>query len=364
MGAHPSAPSAIAEIGTSLDILIRQSPAALLGDRCKDHFGDGLPFLLKLLAAERPLSIQAHPDKNQAEDGWKRENAAAVPLDAASRNYRDDNHKPEILCALTPFQALCGFRPVQEIRNLLDAFGASVLDTLNKTLNANDDRSALEAFLVSLHSLDRDRRRGLSEYALSAVERLCKEAPASAPLWRLVARLAKLEGGDPTIVAPLFLNYVELAPGEAVYLPAGVLHSYVGGFGVELMANSDNVLRGGLTKKHVDMDELLRVLRFEPHAPEVLKSAASDEDNLPYFGTPAAEFRLYEFAAKGEESRKALPESVPSIVVVIDGEFSIEAGDGEGVAGIAKGQSVFVAASAPTPLIRGRGLAYVASVPL
>lgn len=364
MGAHPSSPSkALSQRSEiALDQLIRRSPEEMLGERSAAAFGPRLPFLFKLLAAARPLSIQAHPNKEQAAEGWRKENAAGIPADAPNRNYRDDNHKPEIMCAITPFQALCGFRPAGEIGALLDAFGAPVLRDQREALRLETGGAAHRAFFVLLNSLAADKKRELAQYAIANEERLCREYSGDAPLWRLAAELSRLEGEDASVVAPLFLNYIELRPGEAIFLPAGVLHSYVGGFGVELMANSDNVLRGGLTKKHVDIDELLRVLRFEPFAPAVLKPESDTRNGLRQYRANASEFRLHEFDARAASKKSALPASVPSIAVVIEGAFEVRA-ENAGSIRLKRGESAFIPAAAAESTIGGSGLAYIASVP-
>lgn len=327
MGAHPNAPSVVlSEKGPiPLDKLIEATPERVVGERCVAAFNSRLPFLFKLLAAARPLSIQAHPDKQQAADGWRRENDAGIPLTAPNRNYRDDNHKPEIMCAITPFRALCGFRPPGEISALLDALDAPCLRNARAALDCGNEGIALRSFFSRLNALSGDEKQELGKHAASKLDALEKTDRANAPLWRLTAELAAIESGDAAVIAPLFLNYIELNPGEAVFLPAGVLHSYVGGFGVELMANSDNVLRGGLTKKHVDLGELLRVLRFEPFRPTILVPEPAQAAGLRCYNAPVSEFRLCALDSRSSRTSAALPSATPSIVVVVAGEFEVRA---------------------------------------
>ena len=364
MGAHSNAPSKAVSDGfeAPLDELILRFPTEMLGESCLRTFGPRLPYLLKLLAAARPLSIQAHPDKTQAAEGWSRENAAGIPADSPRRNYKDDSHKPEIICAITPFRAMCGFRPVREIDAFLDIFDAPPLRSLRKALSSINEHDSLKAFFSGLNALGLEERRALGSYAPDRAVLLSRRDPINAPVWSLLAELSRLETEDPSFIAPLFLNCIDLRPGEAVFLPAGVLHSYVEGFGVELMANSDNVLRGGLTKKHVDVEELLRVLRFVPFAPTILKPQGAGPAGLRHYETEAAEFRLFEFDARLAPTRSPLPSSVPTIVVVIEGSFVVSE-EGCGNLGLRKGESAFVPAEAPSATIEGTGLAYIASTP-
>ena len=239
LGTHPGSPA--------------RTPTGSLADIAR------LPFLLKVLAAAAPLSLQAHPTIAQAVAGFARENAAGVPLDAPNRNYRDELHKPEILFALSPFRALCGFRPAAETRAALERLLAEVpgdavlISWLNRLGDDDDIRSTFEWLL--------SRGSGVSEMLTSLV---AAAALVDGEHYALIAELAAAYPGDPGIAISLMLNLVTLSPGEVLYLPAGNIHTYIEGVGIELMAASDNVLRGGLTPKHVDVAELLSVLDFEP----------------------------------------------------------------------------------------------------
>jgi mannose-6-phosphate isomerase len=218
-----------------------------------------LPFLLKVLGAASPLSLQAHPTIEQAVAGYARENALGIPLDAANRNYRDELHKPEIIYALTPFRALCGFREAAQTRAaigrlLAAAPGDAALTGWIERLRSEDDIQPVFAWLLS-------RGDGVDELLSALVDAASR---VDGPHFALVGSLAEAYPGDPGIAVSLMLNLVTLAPGEALFLPAGNIHAYIEGLGVELMAASDNVLRGGLTPKHVDVDELLAVLDFTP----------------------------------------------------------------------------------------------------
>jgi mannose-6-phosphate isomerase len=259
-GAHPDGPSPAPALDTTLDALIAADPEGTLGGAVLDTFGARLPFLLKILAADTALSIQVHPNLDQARAGYAREDAAGVPRDAPNRNYRDANHKPELLCALTAFEALCGFRPVAETLGLLRELDLPQLRFLVDALRGPDPlRTAFRAVLTEPAAAD----------ALPAV---VERARPDGPL-RGVHLAATDFPGDAGALVALLLNHVRLEPGQAVFLGAGNVHAYLRGVGVEVMAESDNVLRCGLTHKHVDVPELLRIAEFtetdEPRWPQL-----------------------------------------------------------------------------------------------
>jgi len=306
MGAHPRAPSRVAcapgdEIG--LDRLFAEDPA-LLGARVSAAFGGRLPFLFKVIAAARPLSIQCHPDPAAARAGFERENRLGIPLDAPERSYRDASHKPELLVALGRFEALVGFRPPREIRDRLAAAGARALDRAAAGL---ERPRGLADFLASLLRLDDGQRRALLEQVAAG---LAGDHGREAG-W--VRRLMVDYPGDAAALAPLFLNLVELSADEGLYLGAGVLHAYLDGVGLEIMASSDNVLRGGLTDKHIDVDELCRIVRSEPLSPAVLTPQPVDA-RLRAYATPAPEFQLgFVDLAGGAHERVRTAQAGPEI---------------------------------------------------
>ncbi|MGN6693023.1 MAG: mannose-6-phosphate isomerase, class I [Aquihabitans sp.] len=267
VGTHPGAPSVVAageHQGRTLAEVIAEDPARWLGSDLAAAGHTALPFLLKVLSIGQPLSLQAHPSPDQAEQGFAREESAGVAIDAAERNYKDASPKPEALIALTPTWALCGFRPPIEAANLLAGLGVAAFDPLVEALASGGD-DGLRTVLGWLLRLDGSDRRSVADAVAGAVAGLRGDDLTDPRSW--VLRLVRAFPGDPTAVAPLLLNVVHLEPGDAVHLPAGNLHAYLDGAGVEIMAASDNVLRGGLTPKHVDVDELLSVLRFEPGVP-------------------------------------------------------------------------------------------------
>jgi mannose-6-phosphate isomerase len=352
LGVHPGGPSRLAADNGKPDTaapllgdLIAEDPVFCLGGEAEKTYG-ALPFLFKILAARKPLSIQAHPNLDQAKEGWDRENSEGVDPKAPNRNYRDPNHKPEIICALSPFTAMCGFRTPEEIRALLEIFNKDAptvlrpaVASLVSALAAMDGDSPLKNFLRALFALDIDARKNLSVYAQS--RQFDADDPRYRDEWKLVRWFAELYPGDPAVIAPLYLNLVCLEPGEAVYLPAGVLHAYVYGLGVELMANSDNVLRGGLTPKHIDVTELFRVLKFSPFRPEILRPPGTKEAGAVRYRYPApcGEFSLSSLSG-GEQP---YDEKGPSIVIVTQGRLKITGNGFEDVV-LEKGESAFIPA--------------------
>ncbi|MBX5483425.1 MAG: mannose-6-phosphate isomerase, class I [Myxococcaceae bacterium] len=359
MGAHPQAPSRLIRAGVPLTLIsaIQAAPERELGPDIARAFGGTLPFLLKVLAAETPLSLQAHPSLDQAQEGFARENALGIPLTAPQRNYKDANHKPELLCALTAFDALCGFRDVRETIALFGSLGVPELDPLLRPLRASPDAFGLRrTFEILMTSPAEQRAPWVARVARAARERAEGSRFRRELEW--AARLETLYPGDPGVVGTLLLNLVQLAPGEAIYLPAGNLHAYLHGVGVEIMANSDNVLRGGCTPKHVDAPELLRVLNFStgPIAPiHPLRSKDGDE----VYPTPAREFRLSRASVTPADTF-APARRGPELLLCTAGALEIQAGKGDALH-LRSGQSVFVSASDPAYRVRGDGVLFRAT---
>lgn len=339
MGAHPSAPSRVG--ATTLLEKIAAAPARELGEASLKTFGPRLPFLLKVLAAAEPLSLQAHPSIEQAERGFDREDAAGVPRDAAHRNYRDRNHKPELICALSDFVALCGFRDVRETRAFFEELAVPGLLAFDLT----DLPGTFRAIMT------RDVSALVSEVA-AACARITSGRFAREALWG--AKLAEKYPGDRGVLGALLLNLMFLAEGEAIYLPAGNLHAYLNGVGVEIMASSDNVLRGGMTPKHVDVDELMSVLDFR--AGPVAKVAVERRGPLEVWPTAAREFELARARIAGHIE---VPIHAPTIVLSTSG--SIVADDGEGRESLGSGESAFVRGSARSLSLEGTGTVFLAT---
>lgn len=330
MGAHPGAPSRTGR--GPLDEVIDEDPGRELGRAAVARFGPRLPFLLKLLAAGAPLSLQVHPDLEQAREGYEDEESRGVPIDAPNRNYKDANHKPELICALTEFDGLCGFRDPVAAADLLAGLGVDSLKPYVDLLHAKPEEGALREVLTAVLTADPEEMAATVADATAAAERL---GGAYTPY----AGLAHHYPGDPGVIAAMLLNHVRLQPGEALFLGAGVPHAYLDGLGVEIMANSDNVLRCGLTPKHVDVPELLRIVRFEATDPGVLRPEASP-DGEEIYDTPIDEFRLSRFVLpEGAAASHDLTAATPQILLCVAG--SVRVGDaGE----LTPGQSVFVPA--------------------
>lgn len=313
LGAHPGGSATID--GEPLVDIIAADPAAQLGAATVAEFGPHLPFLLKLLAAAEPLSLQAHPSKLQAEDGFARDNAAGIPLSAPNRNYKDANHKPELIVALTEFEAMAGFRPVPATKALCAVIGSPQLDHYLSVLDDSD--ASLQALFTTLITIPAGTRTALIEEIITNIRALDLDAiePWMAETLSNVVDLAQRYPGDVGVLGALLLNKVTLQPGEGLYLDAGNLHAYVRGLGVEIMANSDNVLRGGLTPKHVDVPELVRVLHFESIEDPTV-STTIDASTTTY-QVPINEFALTRVdLAAGEEFTFEHP-GKPAILLAI-----------------------------------------------
>jgi len=303
IGAHAKAPS-IVELGGAeepLDTLIAKAPAAILGSAASLHFNGRLPYLLKILDVKKMLSIQAHPTLAQARHGFARENAEGIPLEASNRNYKDDNHKPEIGVALTEFWMLHGFRPLEQIAGMFGQtpeLSSLLPDLPHRLAEAHHDHEARRGLLRELYSsvmtMPQERVDLLLNTLLSRLRAKPTTDKDSPDYWALrAADNFPLPGGhrDRGIFSVYLLNLLHMRPGQGTFQPAGVLHAYLEGVNVELMANSDNVLRGGLTTKHVDVPELLSILTFEGGTPEVFEgSMVSGEERV--YRTPAEEFEV------------------------------------------------------------------------
>ncbi|CAL9544622.1 mannose-6-phosphate isomerase, class I [Streptomyces sp. enrichment culture] len=345
MGAHPGAPSRTAR-GTLVEV-IDAAPEKELGAASVAKFGPRLPFLLKLLAAGAPLSLQVHPDLDQAKRGYEDEERRGVPVDAPHRTYKDANHKPELICALTEFDGLCGFRAPLRAAGLLDGLGVDSLKPYVDLLHAHPEEAALREVLTAILTADPDEMAHTVTEAAAACDRL---GGPYAPY----AGIAHHYPGDPGVIAAMLLNHVRLQPGEALFLGAGVPHAYLSGLGVEIMANSDNVLRCGLTPKHVDVPELLRIVRFEAGDPGVLRPEATPEGEEVY-ETPIDEFRLSRHVLPEGGAPRDLTLSTPQILLCTAG--SVRAGEHE----LSPGTSVFVPAGEKAK-VSGTGTLFRATV--
>jgi mannose-6-phosphate isomerase len=338
-GAHPLAPSMAA--GEPLDKIVDRDPEAVVGTASVDAFGPRLPFLLKIIAADRPLSLQAHPTRQQAEAGYAREEAAGVPRDAPHRTYRDGWPKPEVLVALRETEALCGFRDPIETYALFGRLGVARVLSLVAPLR-DESLPAVERLAVvfgRLLRLGADQRPIVDE-VLSAAAKVSNDSEL-ARFARTASEIGSFYPGDPGVLAALLMNRLTLKPNEALYLPAGNLHAYLSGGGVEIMANSDNVLRGGLTPKHIDVAELLRVVDFTPGFGGLI-IPVEESPGVWHYPTPAPEFALWRLEA-GEDPLPVPGTGGGRILLATEGSAILNSGH-EDLA-LARGESALVTAS-------------------
>ncbi|MFF0295639.1 mannose-6-phosphate isomerase, class I [Kitasatospora sp. NPDC004615] len=350
MGAHPGAPSVI-DRGNGpvpLDRVIAADPAAELGAAAVAQFGPTLPFLLKVLAAATPLSIQAHPTRAEARAGHADEEQRGVPANAPHRNYKDDNHKPELICALSEFEGLCGFRAPADAADLMASLEVPGLEPLIDLLRTKPEAEALSGALAEALALTDEQGRATVDAVARAVTAAAPSDPTGAMAGYAFA--AAEYPGDRGLVAALLLNYVRLQPGEALYLGAGLPHAYLRGTGVEIMANSDNVLRCGFTPKHVDVPELMKVVGFESGSPEILRpEPGADGERL--YPVPIDEFRLsrYDLA----EQPAVLPGDAPQILLCTAG--TVELASGAQTLTLHQGESAFLPANGAETTLTGPG---------
>jgi mannose-6-phosphate isomerase len=363
MGAHPGAPSTV-DRGTGprpLDAVIDADPAGELGAPAVARFGPRLPFLLKVLAAGTPLSVQVHPDLAQARAGYADEEARGIPADAPHRTYRDPNHKPELICALGPFSGLCGFRDPADAAALLERLDVDELKPWADTLRTAPAERALREVLAAVLGADRATTGPLADRAAAAAARLAAADPGHphAPALAAYARAAEAFPGDPGVIAGMLLHHVVLEPGDALYLGAGIPHAYFEGLGVEIMANSDNVLRCGLTPKHIDVPELLRVVRFEPADPGVLRPVPGTTPGEELYDAPIDEFRLSRFRLTAGPGTP-LTAPTPQILLCTAGHATLTGADGTALT-LEPGRSAWLPAGDPATAT-GEGTLFRATV--
>lgn len=360
MGAHPKAPSELFWNGRwqSLLELIRKHPEAILGKAAAERFSNQMPFLFKVLAASKPLSLQAHPGRVKAREGYAREIKRGIPPDARKRNYKDENHKPELFCALTEFWALKGFRKADEIFLSLDRIGSTSLEHEWMRLQAQKNEEGSRRLFQSLIKMDLQKQQRIVDEVIACIQ----GQPGTDPVFEWVLKLHQAFPKDIGVLLAVFLNHVRLEPGEAVFIMPGELHAYLDGAGVELMANSDNVLRGGLTTKYVDVDDLLATLDFTYGKPEILSPIRNGTPESIY-PTPVEEFLLSEIVCS--ESLSFLSPQSRNVEVIICAKGQARITDlvkGEAFT-VNRGTTVLIPASVRQYRLEGAAKLYKATVP-
>lgn len=335
MGAHPNGCSDVVMAGQTqkLSTLIERAPAAVLGETTLARFGS-LPFLFKVLCAEKALSIQVHPSKAQAEAGFAKEEAAGIEAKAANRNYKDPNHKPELVFALTPYQAMNGFRAIPAILALFERVNLAAIADLTAALAASQNEAGLQHFFHQLLVLEGARK----EEALAGLLAFASEHQDE-ETFALITSLAAQYPGDVGLFSPLLLNVVTLKPGQAMFLDACTPHAYVRGTGLEIMANSDNVLRAGLTPKYIDVAELLDCTRCQAKPDDQILLAPHVEGSVQHFEVPVPDFTFSVYPAGAHQ----LTTTSAEILFAIDATAILKRGDE--TLRLEKGQSAFIPAA-------------------
>ncbi|HBO22052.1 mannose-6-phosphate isomerase [Providencia sp.] len=346
MGAHPKASSDVivpeSNQVISLETLISSDPDKYLGKNIALHYGR-LPYLFKVLCAAQPLSVQVHPNKTYAEVGFAKENAAGISLDSPIRNYKDDNHKPELIYALTPFKAMNAFRPLSEIAQLLDFVSAAHPDIQLFVQSPSEEKLArLFAQILNLAGEQKELALGVLKAALNSRQ---------GEPWNSIKQMVSLYPEDNGLFSPLLLNVVELQPGEAMFLYARTPHAYLEGVGLEVMANSDNVLRAGLTNKHIDITELIANIDFKPTKADDLLSIPEKYGNIWKYNIPVEDFSFNIYSIN--DSGIAVDNNTASILFCIEGELVLSSGND--IINIGSGESIFLPAYEESISIKGNG---------
>jgi mannose-6-phosphate isomerase len=360
MGAHYRAPSLVLIDGQWLSLLelIESRPVAILGESVAGRFRNRLPFLFKVLAVDSPLSVQAHPDIRLAREGFALENKLGIHCDAYHRCYRDDNHKPELICALTTFCALNGFRRIEQILDLLGRVCIPSLAPDPDVCRRFSKPELLKTLFSKLTTLDKEEQYRMVSKAVQSAAKLADVDDA----FKWMVNLNELYPGDVGVVFPLLLNLVVLRPGEAMFIQPGDLHTYLRGVGIEVMANSDNVLRGGLTSKHTDTAELSKVVNFSEKEVFRLTPAQLSTGEVVY-ATTAEEFVLSViFLTEANPFISAENRSI-EILICTEGTCRIEDPVAMDVFDIRKGTAILIPAALRQYRMAGRATVYRASVP-
>lgn len=346
MGVHHRGVSKILQTGQQLDTWLYNDKINRLGVKLSNRF-NGLSYLLKVLAVESPLSIQVHPSIPIAENGFDKENKLSIPIDDPKRTFKDKNHKPEMVVAITSFWVMKGFRAVDKIR---DNFNILDYEPLNKIIYQNNsDEQILKELLAFILQLDKKRKNEL----LQIIKRIINDEQLNDE-WEWIKTLQSFYPDDISIISPLYLNLIKLEPGEALYLQDQEIHAYLNGVSVEIMANSDNVIRGGLTQKYINIDQLISVTNFQSSIVEIIKP-----DNNSIFRYPA---EIEDFSLRRVLHLSSIETEVEnfsvSIIVIMEGKFIIES-NGDKL-NLTKGESVVISNETRKYKLNGEGLAFIA----
>ena len=346
-GCHPNGSSQLIDAENNkinIDDFINQAPETVLGDAF-NKFGE-IPFLFKVLAADKPLSIQVHPSKIRAEEGYAAENLAGIPVSSPNRNFKDPNHKPELVFAVTPFNALNGFRPFNDIVELFNGLVLAPLQNEIAGFKQSPSGDTLRVLFEALLILEGEAKKA------AIAELLTYAANQTSLVFETIKQLAAVYPDDMGIFSPLLLNVVKLNPGEAMFLYAETPHAYLQGLALEVMANSDNVLRAGLTPKYIDIDALISNIRFDVTEPENILMQPEVSGNQAKYPIPVQDFS---FSILTNES--SLNENIhmtsASVLFCEHGQFEVACA--QNAVTVEKGESVFVPASASAISVTGSG---------
>lgn len=351
VGAHPQLPSKVNVLGIDMDLnrLIEKAPQTILGEKVAEKFNNQLPYLLKVLAADRPLSIQAHPDKAHAKSGFEAEESMGLGIDSQKRHYKDQNHKPEVICGYTDFYALAGFRQKNRIATTYSKTPEFMQDSeiSSWVKKLEESKFTLKEFFYKILSLPQQRAdKILSSFTQRLKQENAQEAfnPESHEYWMLKAdeEFCTSNHHDKGLFAVFCLNLFHLRPGQALFLPPGQPHSYLNGVGIELTGNSDNVMRAGLTSKHINVDELIRIVTPQAQKPEVIES-----DRFEY-KIPTEDFRLDSITVDTDTQYESAPEHSAEILLIMEGNARLACCGMEKDCTLKRGCAVLIPAKCPT----------------
>lgn len=362
MGVHHGGPARVqnGQGWLLLEKLIEEAPEKIVGSATFRVFGPHLPYLFKILDVKQMLSIQAHPSKEQAEAGFKEENERGVPLDAPDRNYKDANHKPEVMVALTGFWLLHGFLTAEKMAERLS--GVPELEAVSQYFENHDrDIQALYRWVMEMPQTQIDELLVPLRERLAEPYRQGNYGKEQPEFWaaRAFGQFRPAEGMcDRGILSIFLMNIVQIAAGQGIYQDAGVLHAYLEGVNVELMASSDNVFRGGLTVKHVNVSELMKNISFQPVIPQIIQGEERAQ-GITAYPTPAPDFELCRLKVSPEQPI-GVEATSPETLIVIEGNVVVN-----GVLNRRRGECFFIPAGAQYELSSEKGaVLFRAGVPV